>query len=65
MQTLESVLADLYKEGEISFESAISKTSRPDELHRLVGPNPPSVIRKKAIYDPRDQSLVKSRSINS
>jgi twitching motility protein PilT len=64
MQTLESVLADLYKEGEISFESAISKTSRPEELHRLVGPNPSSVVRKKAIYDPKDQSLIKSRSIS-
>lgn len=64
MQTLESVLADLYKEGEISFEAAISKTSRPEELHRLVGPNPASVVRKKAVYDPKDQSLIKSRSIS-
>lgn len=35
MQTLEKVLSDLYKAGTISFESAMSKTSRPDELQRL------------------------------
>ncbi|HSM80978.1 MAG TPA: type IV pilus twitching motility protein PilT [Nodosilinea sp.] len=44
MQTLEKVLADLYKAGTISFEAAMSKTSRPDELQRLIGgapaPNP-------------------------
>ncbi|PSN20235.1 twitching motility protein PilT [filamentous cyanobacterium CCP5] len=38
MQTLEKVLADLYKAGTISFESAMSKSSRPDELQRLIGP---------------------------
>lgn len=37
MQTLEKVLADLYTAGSISFESAMSKTSRPDELQRLIG----------------------------
>lgn len=37
MQTLEKVLADLYRAGQISFESAMSKTSRPDELQRLIG----------------------------
>lgn len=37
MQTLEKVLADLYRNGMISFESAVSKTSRPDELQRLIG----------------------------
>lgn len=36
MQTLEKVLADLYREGTISFEAAMSKTSRPDELQRLL-----------------------------
>lgn len=40
MQTLEKVLADLYKAGSISFESAMSKTSRPDELQRLIGSAP-------------------------
>lgn len=44
MQTLEKVLSDLYKAGTISFESAMSKTSRPDELQRLLagagGPPP-------------------------
>ncbi|MBD1866557.1 type IV pilus twitching motility protein PilT [Oculatella sp. FACHB-28] len=37
MQTLERVLADQYKAGLISFESAMSRTSRPDELQRLIG----------------------------
>jgi twitching motility protein PilT len=37
MQTLEKVLADLYKGGAISFEVAMAKTSRPDELQRLMG----------------------------
>jgi twitching motility protein PilT len=37
MVTLEKVLADHYKAGSISFESAMSKTSRPDELQRLIG----------------------------
>jgi twitching motility protein PilT len=40
MQTLEKVLSDLYKAGTISFEAAMSKTSRPDELQRLMGPAP-------------------------
>ena len=40
MQTLEKVLADLYKAGTISFEVAMSKTSRPDELQRLIGDRP-------------------------
>ncbi len=37
MQTLEKVLADLYKAGTISFEAAMSKTSRPVALQRLIG----------------------------
>ena len=40
MQTLEMALADLYKKKTISFEAAMSKTSRPEELQRLVGGNP-------------------------
>ncbi|NEQ31869.1 MAG: type IV pilus twitching motility protein PilT [Leptolyngbya sp. SIO4C5] len=40
MQTLEKVLADLYREGAISFESAMAKSSRTDELQRLIGSAP-------------------------
>jgi twitching motility protein PilT len=40
MMTLERVLADLYKAGTITFEAAMSKTSRPDELQRLMGGTP-------------------------
>ncbi|MEM9806971.1 MAG: type IV pilus twitching motility protein PilT [Cyanobacteria bacterium P01_D01_bin.56] len=36
MQTLEMVLADLYKKGTIDFENAIGKSSRADELQRLI-----------------------------
>jgi twitching motility protein PilT len=39
MITLEKALADLYKAGTISFEVAMAKTSRPDELQRLIGGN--------------------------
>ncbi len=36
MQTLEMALKDLYKQKMISLEDAISKSSRPDELKRLL-----------------------------
>lgn len=42
MQTLEMVLAKLYKEGTISLEAAMSKTSKTDELQRLIGGVPPA-----------------------
>ncbi len=45
MQTLEKVLADQYKQGLITFEAAISKTSRPDEFQRLVGGTPSTAGR--------------------
>ncbi|MCY7323098.1 MAG: type IV pilus twitching motility protein PilT [Phormidesmis sp. CAN_BIN36] len=44
MQTLEKVLADLYKAGQITFEAAMSKTSRPDELQRLIGGTPAGAV---------------------
>ena len=37
MITLEKALADLVQAGTISFEAAASKTSKPDELQRLLG----------------------------
>jgi len=43
MQTLEKVLSDLYKAGTISFEAAMSKTSKTDELQRLIGGVPGTV----------------------
>lgn len=36
MQTLEMALADLYKQKLITLEDALSKTSRPDELKRML-----------------------------
>ncbi len=36
MQTLEMALADLYKKKLISLEDALAKTSRPDELKRMI-----------------------------
>lgn len=38
MQTLETSLAQLYKQGLITYEDALSKTSRPEDFQRLVGP---------------------------
>lgn len=37
MQTMEQVLAGFVKNGSISFEAAIAKTAKPDELQRLLG----------------------------
>lgn len=57
MQTLEKVLSDMYLAGTISFESAMSKTSRPDELQRLIGGVPPTAGSKPGLKsgssDPR------------
>ena len=36
MQTLETALANLYKQKLVSAEDALSKSSRPDELKRLI-----------------------------
>jgi twitching motility protein PilT len=47
MQTLEKVLSDLYKAGTVSFEAIMSKTSKPDELQRLIGGVPPAVADAK------------------
>jgi twitching motility protein PilT len=47
MQTLEKVLSDLYKAGTISFEAAMSKTSRPEELQRLLGGGPNGAASEK------------------
>jgi twitching motility protein PilT len=40
MQTLEMMLAKYVKNGSISFEMAMSKAAKPDELERLVGAAP-------------------------
>jgi twitching motility protein PilT len=40
MQTLEMMLAKYVKSGTLSFEMAMSKAAKPDELERLVGANP-------------------------
>ncbi len=42
MQTLENALKDLYFNRLISYEDAISKTSRPDDLIRMIGAAPTS-----------------------
>jgi len=46
MITLEKVLADQYQAGTISYEAAMSKTSRPDELQRLIGSAPSTTPTK-------------------
>lgn len=40
MQTMEMALAKLYKEGKVSWEAAMSKAVKPDELERLIGSAP-------------------------
>jgi twitching motility protein PilT len=40
MNTMESILAKHIREGTISFETGIAKSSRPDELQRLIGSTP-------------------------
>jgi twitching motility protein PilT len=42
MITLEKALAELYENQLISFEAAMSKTSKPDEFQRLIGVTPGS-----------------------
>jgi twitching motility protein PilT len=37
MQTMESCLAKLYQENKITYEDALSKSSKPEELQRLIG----------------------------
>lgn len=39
MQTLETALSDLYKQGLVKKEDAIAKSQRPDEFRRLAGLN--------------------------
>lgn len=45
MQTLEKVLADYYRAGIITYEAAMSKSSRQDELQRLIGTATPAAAR--------------------
>jgi len=40
MKTMEMALRDLYLEDTITFENAMSKTSRPEELLRMIGGPP-------------------------
>jgi twitching motility protein PilT len=40
MRTMEMALAELYKGGKVSWESAMGKASKADELERLIGPAP-------------------------
>ncbi|MGB7276082.1 MAG: hypothetical protein WBC69_22525, partial [Geitlerinemataceae cyanobacterium] len=38
MRTMEMALAKLVNEGQVSYEDAVSKSSKPDELDRLIDP---------------------------
>lgn len=49
MLTLERVLADLYQAGTITFEAAMSKTSRPEEMQRLIGGGAKPAAGKQAM----------------
>src|SRR6478672_13348693 len=40
MRTMEMALAELYKSGKVTWEAAMGKASKADELERLIGPAP-------------------------
>ncbi|MDY7004642.1 MAG: type IV pilus twitching motility protein PilT [Cyanobacteriota bacterium] len=46
MQTMEMALADLYKEGKVTWENAMAKAVKPDELEGLIGPEPKGKVEK-------------------
>lgn len=46
MTTLEMTMRDLYMARQISFEEAISKTSRPDDFQRLINESGPAAGRR-------------------
>jgi twitching motility protein PilT len=48
MQTMEMSLAKIYQEGKVSWEAAMSKSSKADELERLIGPAPKAGKAQKA-----------------
>lgn len=50
MQTLEQSLANLVKANAISQEEALAKTSRPDDLHQLIGTSSDSQVERKSIF---------------
>jgi twitching motility protein PilT len=37
---MEMALAELYKSGKVTWEAAMGKASKADELERLIGPAP-------------------------
>ncbi|WP_017306471.1 type IV pilus twitching motility protein PilT [Spirulina subsalsa] len=47
MQTMEQALATFVKNGQVSFEEAASKCSKPDELQRIIGTVPTGRVAKK------------------
>ncbi len=46
MQTMEMALAKLYQEGKVTWEGAMGKSSKADELERLIGPAPKGAPQK-------------------
>lgn len=50
MVTMEMAIATAYKEGKITYDAAMSKTSKPDELQRLIGPAPVGGGQKVAAH---------------
>ncbi len=60
MKTLEMTLRDLYTSQQISFESAMTKTSRPEELLRMIG-GPPAAGQPPAGPPRTSQAAVLGR----
>jgi twitching motility protein PilT len=48
MRTMEMALSELFKAGKVSWEAAMGKSGKPDELERLIGPAPAGTGQVKA-----------------
>lgn len=46
MRTMEMALADLYREGKVTWANAMAKAVKPDELENLIGPEPKGKVEK-------------------
>ena len=46
MRTMEMALAELYREGKVTWANAMAKAVKPDELETLIGPEPKGKVEK-------------------
>ncbi len=48
MRTMEMAIAELYKEGKVTWANGMAKATKSDELQNLIGPEPKAQTAKKA-----------------